>query len=124
MPSINRHRARTWILSGHSLFQGTTEAIQICGTELIELPPTKNAQNFGYGVWLITSASRAYTLYETFSNSNTANGLVKYPGCNICIVSLACGSHLTGPHITIRSDLQIYEIIPTLKIHVNLADPL
>ena len=105
-------------------FKGSLESIQKCETEVIELPATEKAENLGYGVWLVTSATKAYTLYETTSDSNTATGLTKYPGCNICIITLACGKQLTGPHITIRSDLQTCKSIPAIKIHVNLPDPL
>ena len=71
-------------------FKGSSESIQKCDTEVIELPATEKAENLGYGVWLVTSATKAYTLYETTSDSNTATGLTKYPGCNICIITLAC----------------------------------
>ena len=79
-------------------FKGSLESIQECETEVIELPAVEKAENLGYGVWLVTSATKAYTLYETTSDSNTATGLTKYPGCNICIITLACGKQLTGPH--------------------------
>ena len=38
-----------------------------------------------------------------------------HSGCNICIVSGACGRH-----IAIRSDLQICQFIPAINIHENL----
>ena len=105
-------------------FIGSIESIKKCETEVIELPATEKAVNIGYGVWLVTSATKAYTLYETTSDSNTATGLTKYQGCIICIITLACGKQLTGPHITIRSNLQTCKSIPAIKIHVNLPDPL
>ena len=70
-------------------FKGSLESIQKCETEVIELPATEKAENLGYGVWLVTSATKAYTLYETTSESNSATGLTKYPGCNFCIITLA-----------------------------------
>ena len=36
-------------------------ALQVCETEQIVLPATGKAEKLGYGVWLITSATTAYT---------------------------------------------------------------
>ena len=109
-----------WLL----FFKVPLESLKKCGTEIIDLPATDNSQNLGYGVWLIASATKAYMLYEKFSNISTATVLVKYPGCNICKISLACGTQLSGPHITIRWDLKTSQNLPAIKIHMHLPDRL
>ena len=45
-------------------FKDSVEALQTCETEQIILPSTEKAENLGYGAWLITSVTTAYTLYE------------------------------------------------------------
>ena len=83
-------------------FKGSVEALQICDTEQIALPATEKADNLGFGVWLITSATTAYTLFESDTASTTSSGIINYPGCRICIITLECGKQLVGPHIKIR----------------------
>ena len=105
-------------------FKGSVEALQICDTEQIALPATEKAENLGFGVWLITSATTAYTLFESETASTTSSGIIKYPGCSICIITLECGKHLVGPHNKIRSDLSTCEQLPAFKIKVKFPDPL
>ena len=105
-------------------FKGSAEALQICDTEQIALPATEKAENLGFGVWLITSATTAYTLFESDTASTTSSGIIKYSGCGICIITLECGKQLVGPHIKIRSDLSTCEQLPAIKIKVKLSDPL
>ena len=87
------------------------------------LPAAEKAVNLGYGVWLITSATTAYTLIETDTASTTSSGIINYPGCRICI-TLECGEHLIGPHIKTRSDLSTCEQLPAIKVTVKVPDPL
>lgn len=105
-------------------FKGSVEALQICDTEQIFLPATEKAENLGFGVWLITSATTAYTLFESDTATTTSSGIIKYPGCRICIITLECGKQLVGPHIKIRSDLSTCEQLPAIKIKVKFPDPL
>ena len=105
-------------------FKGSVEALQICDTEQIALPATKTAENLGFGVWLKTSATTAYTLFESDTASTTSSGIIKYPGCSICIITLECGKQLVGPHIKIRSDLNTCAQLPAIKIKVKFPDPL
>ena len=105
-------------------FKGTGEALQICDTEQIALPATEIAGNLGFGVWLITSATTAYTLFESDTASTTSSGIIKYPGCSICIITLECGKQSVGPHIKIKSDLSTCEQLPAIKIKVKFPDPL
>ena len=84
-------------------FKRSVEALEICETEQILSPAAEKAENFGFGVWLITSATIAYTLIATDTASTTSSGIINYPGCRICIVTLVCGNQLVGPLIKIRS---------------------
>ena len=73
---------------------------------------------------MITSATSAYTLFESDIESTTASGVEKFLGCNICIVTLECGKQLVGPIIKIRSVLATCEQLQAIKINVQLPDPL
>ena len=66
-----------------ALFKGSVEALQICDTERIVLPATEKAENLGFGVWFITSATIAYTRFEPDTASTISSGIIKYPGCRI-----------------------------------------
>ena len=88
------------------------------------MPATEKAENIGYGVWLITSATTAYILFESDTESTTSSSIVKNPGCRICIITLKCGKQLSGDHIKIRSDHSTCEELPTTKVNVIFPDPL
>ena len=105
-------------------FKDSVEALQICETEQIILRSTEKAENLGYGAWLITSATTAYTLYESDTDSTTSAGIIKYPGCRICIITLKCGKQMSSPHIKIRSDLSTCEKLPAIKVYAHFPDPL
>ena len=53
-------------------FKGNLDTLEVCDTEQIQLPST---ENLGFGVWLITSATSAYTLFESDIESTTASGI-------------------------------------------------
>ena len=105
-------------------FKGSVEALKIWDTEQIAFPATEKAENLGLGVWLITSANTGYTLFESATASTASSGIIKHPGCRICIITLDCGKQLVGPHIKIRSDLSTCEQLPAIKIKVKFPDPL
>ena len=105
-------------------FKDSVAELQVCETEQIVLPATEKAENLGYGVWLITSATTAYTLFESDTESTTSSGNVKYAGCRICITTLKCGKQLSGDHIKIRSDLSTCEEMPVITMNVKFPDPL
>ena len=69
-------------------FKDSVAALQVCEAEQIVLPAMEKAETLGYGVWLITSATTAYTLFESDTESTTSSGIVEYPGCRICIIIL------------------------------------
>ena len=105
-------------------FKDSVAALQVCKAEQIVLPATEKAENLVFGVWLLTSATTAYTLFESDTESTTSSGVVKYPGCRICIITLKCGKQLSGDHIKIRSDLSTCEEMPEIKVNVKFPDPL
>ena len=100
-------------------FNGSVEVLQICDTEQLALPTTEKAENLGFGVWLITSATTAYTPFETNTASTTSSGRIKNPGRGICIITLECRRQLVGPHIKHRSDLGTCEQLPATEIFVK-----
>ena len=104
-------------------FEDSVAALQVCEIEQIVLPATEKAENLGYGVWLITSATTAYTLFESDTESTTSSGIVHYPGCRICNITMKCGKQLSGDHIKIRSDLSTCEELPAIKVNVKFPDP-
>ena len=63
------------------LFRVNVEALQICNTKQIALPATEKAENLGFRVGLITSATTAYTLFESVTASTTSSGIIEYTGC-------------------------------------------
>ena len=105
-------------------FGNLIQAMKVCDVKPIVLPVTEQATNLRYGIWLIMSASADYTLTESFMNSSTPTGTSSFPGCRICIVTLACGKQLSGPNIRIRSDLQTCSLIPPHIMNVDLPIPL
>ena len=106
------------------LFKGSVKAFQICDTEQIALPLTEKAENVGFGFWLITSAITSFTLFESDTASTTSSGVIKYPICRNCIITLDCGKQLVGPHIKIRSDLSTCDQLPAIKIKVKFPEQL
>ena len=105
-------------------FKDSMAALQVCETEQIVLPATEKAEKLGHGVWLITSPTSAYNLFESGTESTKSSGIVKYPGCLICIITLNCGKQISGNHIKIRSDLRTCEEMPAVKVNVKFPDPL
>ena len=69
-------------------FKDSVAACQVCKTEQIVLPATEKTENLGYGVWLITSVTTVYTLFESDTESTTSSAIVKCPGWLICIITL------------------------------------
>ena len=80
-------------------FKGNLNVLKVCAKEQLQLTVTEKPENLGYGVWLITSGAAAYILFESYIESMTSSGIVKFSGCNICIITLKCGKQLVGPHI-------------------------
>ena len=46
-------------------FKGNLDTLKVCDTEQFQLHSTEKAENLGFGVWLITSATSAYRLFES-----------------------------------------------------------
>ena len=105
-------------------FGNLVQAMKVCDVRPVTLPIKERAVNLKYGIWLITAASADYTLTESFMNSSTPIGSSSFPGCRICVVTLACGKQISGPDIRIRSDLQSCSKIPATIMNVDLPIPL
>ena len=88
------------------------------------LPNPERAQNFGYRVWLLTSASSDFTLSEIGMDENGRHTNVPHKGCNICLITLKCGHTMFSDHIKIRADLQSCQYLPAKRINVKLPDTL
>ena len=105
-------------------FGNLVQAMKVCDVRPVTLPIKERAVNLKYGIWLITAASADYTLTESFMNSSTPIGSSSFPGCRICVVTLACGKQISGPNIRIRSDLHSFSKIPATIMNVDLPIPL
>ena len=101
------------------------KAAETCDTEVFYLPTQVQAENLGYGIWLITSASDAYEMreYSLESKHKSWNRLIA--GCKICIITVECDLQVfIGDNIKIRSDLEACDKVPAKIIDVQLPDPL
>ena len=109
-----------------TLFLNTSlKAAETCDTEVVFLPTQVQAENSGYGFWLITSATDAYEMreYSAESRHKAWNRLI--PGCKICILTVECDYQvIVGDNIKIRSDLGSCDKIPAKFIDVQLPEPL
>ena len=99
-------------------------ALTVCETEKRLLPTPEKATNLGYGIWLITSAGAAFSLREYSLDELNTPKREDHPGCNICLITLDCGTQLISKYIKIRPDLGSCDKIPAKRISVSLTDPL
>ena len=99
-------------------------ALTVCETEKVILPTPERATNLGYGIWLITSASSSFSLWEYNLHEVHTPSRREHSGCNICIITLDCRTQLTTRNIKIRPDLESCDKIPARRINVTLSDPL
>ena len=105
-------------------FGNLVQAMKVCDLIPYQLPIIERAINLKFGIWLILSAEADFELRESASNDTAHLSTRTYPGCRICIYTLPCGHQLRGPNIFIRSDLQSCSRVPSIKIHVDIPDPL
>ena len=99
-------------------------ALKVCDKEKLVLPNTERAQNLGYGIWLLTSASSDFTLSQIDMDQNGRQTNIPHKGCNICLITLKCGHTMFSDHIKVRADLQSCQYLPAKSINVKLPDPL
>ena len=121
--TIETHLAQSSCLAT-LYFHNTVTAMSVCDTERIRLPTPEQATNLGYGIWLIKSASDAFTLREYSIQNDNIPHKHERRGCNVCIITLECGTQLISKNIKIRPDLQHCNQIPAATITVILPDPL
>ena len=105
-------------------FHNAIAALQVCEPEQISLPTPEKATNLGYGIWLLTSASDAFTLREFTRGTTNSVQRTDIPGCTICIITLECGIQMASKHIKIRPDLESCDKIPAKRLTIQLPDPL
>ena len=105
-------------------FHNAIAALQVCEPEQISLPTPEKATNLGYGIWLLTSASDAFTLREFTRGLANSVERTDIPGCTICIITLECGIQMASKHIKIRPDLGSCDKIPAKRLTIQLPDPL
>ena len=65
-------------------FHHALTALNICDIEKVVLPIPERAQNLGYGIWLLTSASSDFPLNEIGIDENGRQTNMPHKGCKIC----------------------------------------
>ena len=105
-------------------FHNTLTALTVCDTEKVMLPTPEQATNLGYGIWLIKSASDAFSLREYSLSDENVPQRREHPGCHVCIITLECGTQLIIKNIKIRPDLETCDQIQAQRIQVQLPRPL
>ena len=109
-----------------TLFLGSIlKTAETCDTEVFYLPTNVQAENLGYGIWLLTSATdafkiRRYSLEQGLSSLGTTTD-----GCKIWLLSVECGYEVkVGDNIKLRPDLEVCSKIDPKFFDVKLPDPL
>ena len=120
--TMENHRGFSCCLATLKFHHAIT-AIKVCDTEKVVLTDP-GAQNLGYGIWLLTSASSDFTLSEIGMDENGRQTNIPHKGCNVCSITLKCGHTKFGDHIEIRADLQSCQYLPAKRINVKLPDQL
>ena len=105
-------------------FENLLNAMKFCTVKPLILPPKARATNLKYGIWLIERATDDYRLHEFRVDAPSPLPVTSYDGCHICIITLSCGHKLTGPDLTIFSDLASCRVVPPTYIHVDLPSAL
>ena len=102
-----------------TLFLASSVEVSVCDTSLVSLP---TATNFGFGIWLIKSASNGLIFRESHATSLLSK-TQSFASCSNCIVILECGMQILTPSIKIRSNLSRSSQIPAIKMRVSLPNP-
>ena len=98
-------------------------ALKDCETESIQLPVKEQAQNLGYGRWLITSATGDFRLQEHSTDDSIMNEQ-EWEGCQSCIITLTCGKQFKTHNFKITADLETCADGQSTQLNIRLADPL
>ena len=109
-----------------TLFLGSIlKTAETCDTEVFYLPTNVQADNLGFGIWLLTSATdgfniRTYSLEKSIGNLGSTKD-----GCKICILPVECGYQVkVGDNIKLRPELEVCDRITPKFVDVKLPDPL
>ena len=107
-----------------TLFLGSIlKATETCDTEVFYLSTNFQAEKLGYGIWLLTSATDAFSM-RTYSLEQNINSLGSTTdGCKVCLLTIECGYQVKVVDIKLRSDLVCDQLTPKF-VDVRLPDPL
>ena len=105
-------------------FHSPMTALTVCETEKLHLPTPEKATKLGYGIWLITSASAAFSLREYSLDEMNTLKREDNPGCNICLITLDCWTQPISKYIKIRRDLDSCDKFPAKRMSVSLPKSL
>ena len=105
-------------------FHQAITALKVCDTEKVLLLKPERAQNPGYGIWLLTSASSDFSLSEIGIDGNGQQTNIPHKGCNICLTTLKCGHTMFSDHIELRAYLPSCRYLPAKRVNLKLPDPL
>ena len=86
-------------------FDHAITVLKVCDREKVVLPSPEHAQNLGYGIWLLISASIYLTHTEIGKDESGQQTNIPHNGCSICLMILKCGNTMFSHHIKIRADL-------------------
>ena len=70
------------------------DALLTCPTGNVVLPVIEAAENLGYGIWVILSATDTFTMRESPMDSSNALQVKTYPSCQTCLITLEWASKL------------------------------
>ena len=79
------------------------------------LPTPEKATKLGYGLFRL----REYSI-----RSDNLPGSTEHPGCNVCVVTLKCGTQLIGKYLKDSPDLHCFKNIPSKRVEIKRLDPL
>ena len=115
---------QTVILPRIIVFHSAMTALSFCETEKVLMPSPEKARIQGYGIRLLTSALDSFTLREYSLHQKKTPKRREHPGCNVCILTLDCGTQFISKHINIRPHLNTCDKIKATRINVSLPDQL
>ncbi len=95
-------------------------AFSICKVKSTPLPNPEQATNLGRGKWLITAAHPRFKMRIFEKNEETQI----LSGCQVCIITIPCGGKLKTSYLSIQADSASCVNQTTMKINIQMADPL
>ena len=84
---------------------------------------TRLRQNLGFGRWLILARSDDFSL-QVFNSTPGALEIPPIPGCQSCIITLACGTEVSTESLYLRSDIASCAHVGARRLQLRLPTPL